>query len=209
MTEFKPAEAMTPSAMLRDVAEGLRKQAQYAANEIAACNQKLGQIVNRREALLASARSYEAAAKALEAAAEPPRHPFMPDGPSLVRVDAVKVGTKLVCDDGFTCVSPGEIVTVEADVDGKLAFRCSNGLHGLDGQRANEDGQIDDDGEYYAGFWLYQLEAWHRGAEVTVTYPGDNYEADIFGQKWSKKQARRDQREQRRRSRKAAKGSLA
>lgn len=90
---------------------------------------------------------------------------------AIVPIEDVEVGTKLKADGGFTCLCEGEIVTVEKDENGDLFFYCAgadddggpnsgaeqgkpatvnrNEKHGL-------DGQTDEDGEYYVGFYLVQ-----------------------------------------------------
>lgn len=93
----------------------------------------------------------------------------LPEGPSIVRVSDVKVGTKLIADGGFTCLSEGEVVIVEKDDAGDLFVRCA-GPDGMDepGSPAVStrdephelDGQFCTPGEHgvdffhYIGFWL-------------------------------------------------------
>ena len=55
-------------------------------------------------------------------------------------IDEVKVGDKLVCDGGFTCVKggftcvkEGAVVVIQEDKNG-LYFECEEGRHYLDGQ---------------------------------------------------------------------------
>lgn len=60
-------------------------------------------------------------------------------------------GTKLIADDGFTCIAEDAILTVEAREDGTLFVRCDDGEHCLDGQL--------EDGGRYIGFTLAPSEA--------------------------------------------------
>lgn len=64
-----------------------------------------------------------------------------------VPISRVKAGTKLVTDDGFTCMKDHAHRTVMKDRNGELYVRCDEGHHGL-------DGQITDDGHHYTGFWF-------------------------------------------------------
>lgn len=66
---------------------------------------------------------------------------------AIVPVGSVAVGTKLICDDGFTCLKDHAVVEVKEDDEGDLYVPCAEGEHGL-------DGQVDDAGENYVGFWL-------------------------------------------------------
>lgn len=85
-----------------------------------------------------------------------------PEGFALAPVDAVRPGTRLIADGGFTCLKEGEIVTVEAESDGEMFVRCcasDDGDYGKPAKDAREDhhgldGQLDADGKNYVGFWL-------------------------------------------------------
>jgi hypothetical protein len=86
----------------------------------------------------------------------------MPDGFALVPVEKVKAGTRLIADGGFTCLEEGEVVTVEAEDDGELFVRCCADDNGEPGKPVSKDrnehhgldGQLDDEGKNYVGFWL-------------------------------------------------------
>lgn len=65
-----------------------------------------------------------------------------------VPISAVHPGSKLVCDDGFTCMKDHAVRTVWAAPNGGgLYVRCDDGQHFLDGQES-------DDGVFYVGFWF-------------------------------------------------------
>lgn len=67
-------------------------------------------------------------------------------GAAVVPVSAVHVGTRLICDGGFTCMGDGAVK--EVMISGSTLFvRCRHGEHAL-------GGQLDDAGENYLGFWL-------------------------------------------------------
>lgn len=70
-----------------------------------------------------------------------------PRGYSLAPVSKVKPGTRLITDGGFTCMGDHQIRVVKKDKNGELYVSCGQGFHGL-------DGQLDDEGENYVGFWL-------------------------------------------------------
>lgn len=59
---------------------------------------------------------------------------------------AVKVGDKLECDPGFTCVARGAVRIVKRDTSirgfGGLYIDCKDGQHFLDGQ-LGDDGELD------------------------------------------------------------------
>ncbi len=59
----------------------------------------------------------------------------------------VTVGTKLIGDAGFTCLSVNVVVDTLADETGELYVQCKDGRHYL-------EGQLDDAGENYIGFKL-------------------------------------------------------
>ena len=61
-------------------------------------------------------------------------------------VSAVRAGTKIVVDGGFTCVEEGERHVILEDDDG-LYFECRAGHHYL-------DGQLSDDELTYVGVYL-------------------------------------------------------
>lgn len=56
------------------------------------------------------------------------------------KLSQVKAGTKLVADDGFTCMGLGMVRTVQDDGRGELFVQCRSGRHSLDGQLSDEDG---------------------------------------------------------------------
>lgn len=56
-------------------------------------------------------------------------------------IDDVSVGDVLMADGGFTCVDAGK-VTIEAEPNGDLFFRCNAGKHFIDGQIDDEDGLL-------------------------------------------------------------------
>lgn len=51
----------------------------------------------------------------------------------MVKLADVKVGDKLIADDGFTCIPVGAVKTVQLGPEG-LYIPCSQGEHYLDGQ---------------------------------------------------------------------------
>lgn len=51
-----------------------------------------------------------------------------------VPCDKVAVGTRLIADDGFTCLDEGALRVVRQDAHGHLFIDCSCGKHYLDGQ---------------------------------------------------------------------------
>ena len=66
---------------------------------------------------------------------------------SLAPVKKVKPGTRLITDDGFTCMGDHVTRIVKQDKDGELYVSCGQGFHGL-------DGQLDRAGKNYVGFWI-------------------------------------------------------
>lgn len=52
----------------------------------------------------------------------------------------VKPGTRLRCDDGFTCMRPDVIKVVETDAAGQPFIPCDDGKHYLEGQLDFEGG---------------------------------------------------------------------
>jgi len=77
-------------------------------------------------------------------------HPTTPSGLALTPAKAVKPGTRLIVDEGFTCLQEREVVTVLANSHGDLFVRCGDGraeTHFL-------EAQLDAGGENYVGFWL-------------------------------------------------------
>lgn len=89
------------------------------------------------------------------------------DGLALAPVEAVKAGTVLIADGGFTCLCEHETVTVEADEVGELFVRCAGPDEGENAEadhgkpatskrceRHGLDGQLDDAGKNYVGFWI-------------------------------------------------------
>lgn len=95
------------------------------------------------------------------------------DNPSVIRLSHVKEGTKLVADDGFTCIPDHAVRVVKRDMSrmrswsaktdtfvhepvssrSRLYVRCSEGKHFLDGQECGpkEHGAGFD---HYIGFWI-------------------------------------------------------
>lgn len=55
-------------------------------------------------------------------------------GRAYARISDVKVGSKLECDGGFTCMKKGEVKVAYADAAGDLYIPCDGGAHGLAGQ---------------------------------------------------------------------------
>lgn len=72
---------------------------------------------------------------------------------SVLRLDAVRPGTILITDDGFTCMGDHERKVVKFEPDGALYVECDQGHHGLDGQECNA-GEHGVDYDHYIGFWL-------------------------------------------------------
>ena len=62
---------------------------------------------------------------------------------AIIPISKVRKGTKLICDDGFTCMNDQARKTVRRDKDG-LYVLCSEGHHYLDSQIT---------GKNYVGFW--------------------------------------------------------
>ena len=71
----------------------------------------------------------------------------------LAPVADVKAGTRLICDDGFTCLDDDEIVTVATDERGDLYVPCRCGPNGETGAHYL-DGQLVKSGTHYIGFRL-------------------------------------------------------
>jgi hypothetical protein len=76
-----------------------------------------------------------------------------PRGWAIIPVDEVKVGDVLIADGGFPCLRENQNCLVRYDtlqIDGvvqdALYVTCDEGQHFL-------DGQLDDTGENYVGFW--------------------------------------------------------
>ncbi len=61
------------------------------------------------------------------------------------RMSALVVGTPLVADDGFTCLTDGAVCPVQADTEGHFYVKCRAGKHYL-------DGQLMEDGDSLMGF---------------------------------------------------------
>jgi hypothetical protein len=55
-------------------------------------------------------------------------------GDAVTTIHDVQAGDNLQVDDGFTCMQAEDVRKVEADHDGKLFVRCTDGRHFLDGQ---------------------------------------------------------------------------
>lgn len=53
----------------------------------------------------------------------------------------IQAGDTLIPDSGFTCITAGRIVTVEADDKGELFVPCKDGRHYLSGQ-AGDNGEL-------------------------------------------------------------------
>jgi hypothetical protein len=60
------------------------------------------------------------------------------------RIEAVTVGTRLICDGEFACLDEGAKVVVESH-ECCLIVRCREGVHYIDGNTS-------DDGTHYVGF---------------------------------------------------------
>lgn len=65
---------------------------------------------------------------------------------AIIPVNKVKNGTVLVCDGGFTCMYEGAERIVHRGSKGLFVW-CGDGKHMLEGQK-------DDSGENYVGFFL-------------------------------------------------------
>ncbi|WP_244517984.1 A1S_2505 family phage non-structural protein [Ancylobacter rudongensis] len=63
---------------------------------------------------------------------------------------SVTAGTRLVCDNGFSCLEDGQVVEVLADADGSLYVDCG----GPERHHHYIDGQLTVDGTHYVGFKL-------------------------------------------------------
>lgn len=73
-------------------------------------------------------------------------------GRKYATVEEVHEGLQLECDDAFTCISTGRVVTVNKDSVG-LFIPCDEGRHYL-------DGQLDfDGGQFYVGLYPVKVEA--------------------------------------------------
>jgi hypothetical protein len=63
-----------------------------------------------------------------------------------MKLTDLKPGDLIVADDGFTCLTEGEVCEVLFSNDANEAYvKCSDGTHYL-------DGQLDEDGEIIVGF---------------------------------------------------------
>lgn len=71
---------------------------------------------------------------------------FDREGREYARADAVKEGTVLIADGGFTCMEKGSSHVVEVDDEGPYV-RCRYGRHHL-------DGQVTMDETHYLGLYL-------------------------------------------------------
>lgn len=69
-----------------------------------------------------------------------------PDGYALTKIADVKPGTVLIADSGFDCLRNLELCTVKRDAHGELYVDDDQGRHDL-------EGQLNDDGTHYVGFW--------------------------------------------------------
>jgi len=70
-----------------------------------------------------------------------------------VPITAVKAGTLLRCDGGFTCLRDGAMVDVKADEEGELFVDCSCHTGEEPGQHRHYlDGQLNDACTHYVGF---------------------------------------------------------
>ena len=52
---------------------------------------------------------------------------------------AIKPGDRMVTYGGFSCIAGNTVVTIEQDGMGALFFRCGDGLHYLESQRAEDN----------------------------------------------------------------------
>lgn len=66
---------------------------------------------------------------------------------AFARVSRVRVGSKVTCDDGFTCLEVGRVYEVQGGEDEMLYIPCEHGQHYL-------SGQLSDDGSHYVGIYL-------------------------------------------------------
>jgi hypothetical protein len=58
-----------------------------------------------------------------------------------VAIDKVKPGTRLKCDDGFTCLNKGAVRKVRRDELGNYIL-CREGHHYLDGQIGSTNDKV-------------------------------------------------------------------
>jgi len=66
---------------------------------------------------------------------------------SFAAISEVKLGSRLRCDNGFTCITGNTTRIVKADKHGYLYISCKGGAHYL-------DAQISADGKQYVGLYL-------------------------------------------------------
>lgn len=67
--------------------------------------------------------------------------------PAVVDVGRVHPGNVLLVDEGYECMRPYSLHVVRKDHNGELYIPCDVGEHYL-------DGQLNDDGTQYFGFWM-------------------------------------------------------
>ena len=74
-------------------------------------------------------------------------------------VAEVKVGTRLICDDGFTCIDDGAVLEVKADENDELYFDCRGPAgSGAAVERHYLDGQLNSECTCYVGLKLFGQE---------------------------------------------------
>lgn len=76
-------------------------------------------------------------------------------GPAIVPASAVRSGTMLMPDGGFSCMRLRRVKRVKKGRDG-LYVTCNEGRHYL-------NGQLSEDGRHYVGFWLCEPTATING----------------------------------------------
>ncbi len=57
------------------------------------------------------------------------------------KMDEIVLGTKLVCDGGFTCMLEGDVKEVVQNKRGEFYISCDKGFHALHGQ-LNDEGSL-------------------------------------------------------------------
>lgn len=74
-------------------------------------------------------------------------------------ISAVKVGTKLICDDGFFCLKEGDICEVCADENGALFIPCrgEDTTGELGSMRHYLDAQWNDEQTDYVGLRIVEV----------------------------------------------------
>lgn len=63
-------------------------------------------------------------------------------GRTYARLSGLKVGDKVLVDDGFTCMKPWSRHRVQKGPSGDLFIPCRHGQHYLDGQLKGKDSLV-------------------------------------------------------------------